>query len=63
LRTAEGTARQLRVQLPSIVKILRFNLDIAPMQVCFINRKTVEGNQSMRLFRECFSAVVAGERA
>lgn len=46
-----------------IVKILRFDLDIAPMQVCFINRKTAEGNQSMRLFRECFSAVVAGEHA
>ena len=46
-----------------IVKILHFNLDIAPMQVCFINRKTVEGNQSMRLFRQCFSTVVAGERA
>jgi DNA-binding transcriptional LysR family regulator len=46
-----------------IVKILNFHLDIAPMQVCFINRKSAEGNQSMRRFRDCFSAAVACERA
>lgn len=46
-----------------VVKILNFYLDIAPMQVCFISRKAADGNENIRLFRECFSVVVAGERA
>lgn len=45
-----------------VVKILKFHLDVAPMQVSFINRKAAYSNEFIGLFRECFSAVVAGER-
>jgi DNA-binding transcriptional LysR family regulator len=41
------------------VRILNFSLDIAPMQIGFINRQSSESHPSVAIFRECFVRAVA----
>jgi DNA-binding transcriptional LysR family regulator len=41
-----------------VVSILKFPLNVRPMQVSFINRKSTEAHAAMVLFRQCFVEIV-----